>query len=168
MRVTSIHDVTPMMRVMESSDGRTNAASASSRKMGGKDSIASVTRSSTVSIAPRKYPATVPTRAPKVTVTSIAATPTVSEMRPACRSRLRTSRPSSSAPSTWPLASGGANLCAIWIWIGSGRRRPPAKAAPRTRSAITTDAADGGAMAREAGQDGRLAHDTRTRGSTAA
>ena len=70
--------------------------------MSGTSGIAkkeSVIRISTVSVTPPKYPARMPTAPPTRIATSVAANPTVSEIRAPQISRLRTSVPPSSSPS---------------------------------------------------------------------
>ena len=59
----------------------------------------SATRMMIASATPRKYPATMPSTAPRMSESSIDAMPTVSEMRPASMRRVMTSRPYSSVPS---------------------------------------------------------------------
>ena len=78
-----------MMRVMESTEGGMNAASSRSRKMLGSENATSVKRMKIRSIAPPRYAAMVPIAVPTTALTSIAANPTVREIRPAWINRLR-------------------------------------------------------------------------------
>lgn len=67
----------------------------------GRVSMKSTIRWMRLSTQPPKYPEIAPMRAPVVWLINVTTNATVREIRAACISRERTSRPSSSVPSQW-------------------------------------------------------------------